>query len=54
MKIFDKKEKVLGAVKAKQRQQYWISQGYVLGEDFVVVRDYKNPKMYNIGPAIKL
>ena len=44
------KGKVLGLVKAKQRQQSLIKQGYELGKDFVVIRDRSNPKMYNISP----
>jgi hypothetical protein len=46
--------KVLGQVKAKKIQQSLIDKGYELGKDFTVVQDRKNPKMFNISPAMKL
>jgi hypothetical protein len=44
------KSQVLGAVKAKKRQEELIKKGYILGKDFIVVQDLRNKKMYNISP----
>jgi predicted transcriptional regulator len=44
------KEKVIGLVNAKRRQEELIKKGYELGKDFIVVQDRTNKKIYIITP----
>lgn len=44
------KEKVMGLVNAKKRQEELIKKGYELDKDFTVIQDRTNKKMYIISP----